>query len=253
MPEIVIYISALLASGLTLISGFGLGTLMLPVFALFFPVEVAVGITAIVHVLNNIFKMGLIYKNVNWKVVLLFGLPGMVGAGLGAFYLLSFKTDAIWFQNEWITVKPLYAIIGFLMILFAVVELKPNIKSFKFSKKYLLPGGFVSGFFGGLSGHQGALRSMFLVRANLEKTTYIATGVAIALMVDATRIPIYWSKYNVHFIQDNLRVLALSTLFAFLGAFLGKKMIKKISYRGVHLTVGVLLIFMGVSMIVGLI
>ena len=33
---------AFLASGLTLYSGFGLGTVLLPAFALFFPVEVAV-------------------------------------------------------------------------------------------------------------------------------------------------------------------------------------------------------------------
>ena len=58
MSEILIYITAIVASGLTLISGFGLGTLMLPVFALFFPLEIAIGMTAIVHVLNNFFKMG---------------------------------------------------------------------------------------------------------------------------------------------------------------------------------------------------
>jgi uncharacterized membrane protein YfcA len=46
---------------LTFFSGFGLGTLMLPVMALFFPVDLAVIATAIVHLANNLFKFGLVY------------------------------------------------------------------------------------------------------------------------------------------------------------------------------------------------
>ena len=118
--EVIIYITAIFASGLTLISGFGLGTIMLPVFALFFPVEVAVGMTAIVHALNNIFKMGLIFKDVNWKTLLYFGVPGIFGAFVGAMLLLQIDTETIWFENDYLSVKPLNTIIGFLMLFFAV-------------------------------------------------------------------------------------------------------------------------------------
>ena len=41
--HLAVALAALFAAGLTLYSGFGLGTLLLPVFALFYPVEVAVG------------------------------------------------------------------------------------------------------------------------------------------------------------------------------------------------------------------
>jgi uncharacterized membrane protein YfcA len=60
--------TALAASLLTLISGFGLGTLLLPVFALFFPLELAVGMTAVVHLLNNLFKFGLLWRAVDRQV-----------------------------------------------------------------------------------------------------------------------------------------------------------------------------------------
>jgi len=53
-------IAALFVSGLTLFSGFGLGTLLMPVFALIFPVEVAVLATAVVHGANNILKITLV-------------------------------------------------------------------------------------------------------------------------------------------------------------------------------------------------
>ena len=56
------------------------------------------------------------------------------------------------------------ALLGFLMIFFAFTELFPKMLQLEFKNKFLIPGGFLSGFFGGLSGHQGALRSMFLIK-----------------------------------------------------------------------------------------
>ena len=49
---------ALLASGLTFFSGFGLGTLLLPAFAPFFPVDRAIALTAAVHFLNGLRPCG---------------------------------------------------------------------------------------------------------------------------------------------------------------------------------------------------
>lgn len=51
--------AAVRISGLTLFSGFGLGTILMPVFALFFPLPLAISATAVVHFANNIFKFGL--------------------------------------------------------------------------------------------------------------------------------------------------------------------------------------------------
>ena len=195
--------------------------------------------------------MGLIFRNVNWKVVLLFGIPGILGSTLGAITLVRLNPNEVWFANEYVEVRYLAAVIGSLMIFFAFADLFPGFKSFSFKKRYLLPGGFISGFFGGLSGHQGALRSMFLIKANLSKVQYIATGVAIALLVDMIRIPIYWTRYDQSFISDNLRVIALSTIFAFLGAFIGKKMIHKITLSSVHLVVSLLMILIGLGLIAG--
>lgn len=48
----------------------------------------------------------------------------------------------------------------------------------------------MSGFFGGLSGNQGAFRSAFLIKAGLSKDAYIATGVVAAVIVDLTRLGI---------------------------------------------------------------
>ena len=65
---VIVGIAAFGVSLLTLFSGFGLGTLLMPVFALFFPVEVAVASTAVVHAANNLFKVGLLARGASVDV-----------------------------------------------------------------------------------------------------------------------------------------------------------------------------------------
>ena len=80
-------------------------------------------------------------------------------------------------------------------------------------------GGLVSGFFGGLSGMQGALRSAFLSRAGLTKEAFIATGVVIACLIDFSRLAIYsaaLARESAHF---NYGLLAAAVLAAFAGEF----------------------------------
>ena len=57
MEIILLCLAAFLASLLTFFSGFGLGTILMPVFALFFPLEMAIALTGVVHLLSNLFKM----------------------------------------------------------------------------------------------------------------------------------------------------------------------------------------------------
>ncbi|MFW6290263.1 MAG: hypothetical protein ACOC0R_04780 [Mariniphaga sp.] len=52
---IIISIAAFFTAVLTFFSGFGLGTILMPVFALFFPVDIAIALTGVVHFTNNLF------------------------------------------------------------------------------------------------------------------------------------------------------------------------------------------------------
>ncbi|MDH0316808.1 TSUP family transporter [Aeromonas caviae] len=84
MELVLIGLAALLTSGLTLFSGFGLGTILMPVFALFFPLPLAIAATAVVHLANNLFKFGLMAKKADWPVVAKFSVPAAITATLGA-------------------------------------------------------------------------------------------------------------------------------------------------------------------------
>ncbi len=233
---------ALAASLITLLSGFGLGTLLLPVFALFFPLEFAIGLTAVVHLLNNLFKLGLLWKNIHWGTVLRFGLPGIMGAYLGARLMLLLGTREPLYQGLMHPVDPLDLAIAGMMLVFGLFEVSKKLNALSLPPRWMMPGGFISGFFGGLSGHQGALRSMFLLRGGLGKEAFIASGVAIACLVDLTRLPTYARGELITNAQQQGTLLLATTLAAFIGAWWGKKLIPKVTMRGVQLSVGAMIL-----------
>ncbi|KAF0091689.1 MAG: protein of unknown function DUF81 [Fusobacteria bacterium] len=176
MIYLIVCITALIASGLTLFSGFGLGTILMPAFAIFFPIEIAIAMTAIVHLANNIFKLFLIGRKVDKKVLLKFA-PFAILAALAGSLLLSVLTNipiltsyTIGSRGYEITIVKV--VIGLFLICFAFLELLPRFEKIEFDKKYLPLGGLISGFFGGLSGHQGALRSAFLSKTGMDKEAW---------------------------------------------------------------------------------
>lgn len=255
METVIIALAALMASGLTLFSGFGLGTLLMPVVALFFPVDVAIGITAIVHFANNIFKLGLVGLHANKEMIIKFGIPAVFAALLGALllgwlaslppvteYALAGKSFAI---------MPVKLIIGIIIIAFIALELSPSFSSITLDKKLLPLGGCISGFFGGISGHQGAFRSMFLLKAGLCKEQFIATGVVLAVMVDLSRMLIYGLEAIAQQQNVDWPLVAVTTLSAFIGAFVGSRLIKKMTIRAIQLIVSGLLIVVALGLISG--
>lgn len=229
---------AFLASGLTLFSGFGLGTILLPAFSLFFPVEAAVGMTAVVHLANNLFKLVLLGRRADRGVVLAFGLPAVAAAVAGARLLLALGGAAP-------------RVIGVVMIAFAALEAVPSLRDMEFSRRWLPAGGALSGFFGGLSGHQGALRSAFLARAGLSKEAFIGTGVVIACLVDLTRLGVYSARFSSVGPGAHAGPVAAATASAFLGAWLGARFMDKVTLEGVRRLVAVMLVAVGLALAAG--
>ena len=241
------------ASLLTFVSGFGLGTLLLPAFALFVPLPVAVTLTAVVHVLNNLFKFSLLRQHVHHPSVVRFGLPAIGGALLGAWLLVRLGKLEPLYYGVYHPVGALQVTIALLMVLFAFLELTPAMRNYRFPAHVQTLGGLVSGFFGGLSGHQGALRSMFLVHGGLSKEGYVATGTAIALLVDFTRIPFYLGSMDITLLAAQLPLLMGCVLAAFAGAWWGRKLLPSITYHGVQIAVAVLLLGIAAGLLGGVI
>jgi uncharacterized protein len=231
----------------------------MPAFALFFPTPVAIAATAVVHLANNIFKVVLVGRKAEWSVILRFALPGAIAAMLGA-YLLSLFTHiptlysySLGAHKYDITVVNL--VIGVLIIIFALMELLPAFSNLTFDRRYLPLGGSLSGFFGGISGNQGALRSTFLIKAGLDKEAYIGTGTVSGVIVDAARLIVYGlSFYTVQFAEasDIGGLVMAATVAAFLGALIGARLVKKVTLRAIQLIVGTMLVIVGFGMATGL-
>src|SRR5687767_9924140 len=133
MELVLIGVVALLTAGLTLFSGFGLGTVLMPVFALFFPVPLAIAATAVVHFVNNIFKFGLMAKKADWRVVLRFSLPAAIAAMAGASLLNLFDSMPViatyTFGGSPFRITVIKAVIGTLIVVFALLELWPKFQA----------------------------------------------------------------------------------------------------------------------------
>ena len=250
-------IAAFLASGITFFSGFGLGTILLPVFALFLPIELAVLATAIVHLLNNLFKLVLVGRHASWHFVIRFGIPAIIAAVAGA-WLLGQMTDLAPIHTYMLgdrihQITPLKLVIGGLLFIFAWFDLLPRLRELSFPPRYIPIGGLLSGFFGGLSGHQGALRSAFLIKTGLSKEAFIATGVVIAVMIDLARLIVYSGTLIDADSSTVSTPVIVATFSAFAGAYLGNKLLRKITIKALQIIVGAMLLLFSVAMMVGLI
>ncbi|MBN2863824.1 MAG: sulfite exporter TauE/SafE family protein [Bacteroidales bacterium] len=257
MELIVICLVAFLTAILTFFSGFGLGTILMPVFAVFFPIEIAIALTGVVHFSNNLFKMSLVGKMADKEVLLKFGIPAIPASFAGAWLLLritrmpSLLEYQLW--NKTLEITPVKLIIAILLIIFSFLEIMPSVQKIQFSRNKLVLGGILSGFFGGLTGIQGAIRSAFLIKSGLSKEAYIATGVIIASLVDFTRLSVYTSRFKESNLHEHLILIIFATLAAIIGAFVGNKLLKKVKLRFVQLLVAIMLFLIAIALGAGII
>lgn len=257
MEIFIICIVAFLAAILTFFSGFGLGTLLTPVFMLFFPVDLAIALTGVVHFFNNLYKIILVGKNADKKVLLRFGITAVLFAFLGAWVLLQIPDAQPLFTYELFgklfEVYPVKFIISVLLIIFASLDLIPRFQKIQFGKDKLPIGGALSGFFGGLSGNQGALRSAFLIKAGLSKEAFIGTAVVVSTFVDFTRLGVYATRFSNAGLVENISLVLSATLAAISGAYIGNKLLKKVTIEFLQVTVAIMLILISIALGAGFI
>jgi len=262
MEILVVGLAAMFVSGLTLFSGFGLGTLLMPVFALFFPVEVAIASTAVVHAANNSLKIPLFARGADWNVVRRFGIPAIFAAFAGAAVLeLIVELEplvAYRIGGRLAEITPVKAVIAVLIFVFALFELLPRFRRLKFDIRFLPLGGVLSGFFGGLSGHQGALRSAFLVKMGLSTEQFVGTAAVIGFMVDMARILVYGAGFMAagmfgEHAYYGWRLVGVAIICAFAGLLIGKRFLKKVTMKTVQILTGVLLLGVAVALGAGIV
>ncbi len=261
MSYLVIAIVAFGASLLSLFSGFGLGSLLVATFVVFFPVEVAISATAVVHLFNNLLKVGIFHRRAVPRIILRFGIPAVLAAFLGALLLTRLSEGAplhTWHLGHRLAeITPLKILMGSLIGGFAIVDMTPGLKKRRLNERWLPLGGALTGFFGGLSGHQGAFRAGFLSRLDFEPEEYVGTQAVLSTMVDVARLLVYGAAvYAGHMAMVSGRyqwtVVGLAIVSAAAGILVGWRFLHKTTFSSLRTLIGVLLLLVGTGLMAGL-
>ncbi len=218
------------------LAGFGSSTLLIPVAVLFMDIKTAVFVVAVFHLLNNVFKIQLFRKNIDFKLFLLFGIPSILTAFSGAMLISGIPFNVV------------RIVLGMFLIVYAVYSfIKPGF-GLKKSRPTAIVGGGLSGFLAGLIGLGGAIRGAFLTAFNLPKEIYVATSAMIAVVIDATRIPTYLVTKTV---QNNSYYVLLPFLcvMAYFGVRTGKVLLQKINQDTFRRIVSLALLAVGVKIL----
>jgi len=215
----------------------------------------AVAAVAPVHLFHNLGKFILLRSHVDRRVLAQFGLPALGAAALGAWGLTGL-TDlpelGAWtlFGNTFV-LCPLKLVIGLSLAVFSGWELFGRGGGIRGAP--LWAGGVASGFLGGLTGHQGAIRSAFFLGKDLPKETFIATGAAVACAVDVTRIAVYLQYFRSLGGSIPWSDVGAGIAGAAAGLWVGRRGLKQISGQGFRKVVGVGLLVFGVLLAGGVV
>ena len=257
MEIVIISLITFLGAVLTFFSGFGLGTILTPVMMVFFPVEVAIALTGIVHFSNNIFKLFIVGKNINKEVFVRFGIPAVIGALVGSLLLFKISGNTVAYSYIFFgnikEVSLIKFVVSLLLIVFALIDLIPFFGKLKFDNKSLPLGGALSGFFGGLTGNQGALRSAFLIKFGLEKRVFISTTVVISSLVDFTRLSVYAKNLFGINLSDYYALGVFAIFSGILGSLVGNKLLEKVTLKSIRILVAVLILLLATGLLTGII
>jgi uncharacterized membrane protein YfcA len=228
--------AAFVVAALMVATGFGLATALTPLFLLAYDIKTAVVLVAVVHLANGLFRLALYRLHADWRIVTRFGLASVAGALAGA-----------WLQRR--VADPALEIgLGALLVVLGLVALLPMENPWKFPPVMDQLGGFLSGMLGGLIGNQGAVRSGYLLNYGLGKEAFIATGTAIACLIDVTRLPVYLWNYGAE-MAGKWAPLAGVVAAAWAGTFVGKGLVSRLPLVWFRRIVAVMIVVAGAALI----
>ena len=82
---------------------------------------------------------------------------------------------------------------------------------------------------------------------------FIGTAVVVSTFVDFTRLSVYATRFNKTGLSDNLILVVCATLAAIAGAYIGNKLLKKVTLRFLQVTIAIMLIIISLALGAGLI
>ncbi len=234
--ELFVIVVGFLAGMTASVAGFGIGSFLIPLVSVQTGIEVAIALVSLPHFLGTSIRLGLLKAKVNRKILIRFGILSAIGGLTGALIHTFFESDI------------LQVIFAVMLISAGVLGVLQITEHLRFGKTSASIAGLASGFFGGLVGEQGGIRSVALLNFEIEKEAFIATATATALMVDAVRMPVYFLTQAGQ-VSEFLIVLILSSVAVVVGTFTGNLVLRKIPERSFRRVVSFLVLFLGIFLL----
>ena len=239
MSALLFLVLALVSEVAGTIAGFGSSVFFVPLAGFFFDFHEVLALTSILHVFSNTAKLVLFRSAVQWRLLLLLGIPSTLLVILGAWLStrLEFKYTEL--------------ILGLFLIVFSTFFLvRPKAKLSPNPLNAVAAGG-AAGFLAGLIGTGGAIRGLALGAFDLEKNVFVATSAAIDSGVDFSRMIVYLRSGFLA--AESFWFVPALLVVAFAGSYAGRLLLNKIQQQSFRRIVLVLVLLIGLTTLGGFI
>jgi uncharacterized membrane protein YfcA len=234
---ILLFLAAIIAGAIASVTGFGIGSLLTPIFALQVSVKLAVAAVSVPHLVGTVQRFWRLRASIDRRVLWGFGVTSAIGGLAGA--LLHSQAGS----------RALSVVFGALLLLAAVSQLTGFMDRIRWGRRAAWLAGATSGLFGGLVGNQGGIRTAAMLGFDVPKEAFVATATAIALAVDAARMPVYFAVSGRE-LFDVAQPIAIATLGVVIGTTVGTRVLSRLPPQVFRNIIGVLLLVLGIYMIV---
>jgi len=235
--SILVVIAAFFAGAVSSVAGFGIGSILTPVLGLGIGAKLAVAAASIPHLFGNALRLWTLRDRVDKQVLKTFGVMSAAGALAGALLHAAVATHLF---------KMLF---GIVLIAFGAAGVMGWTDRLRFGRRGAWIGGGFSGFLGGLFGNQGGIRAAAMLGFDVLKEVFVATAVAIALVVDSARMPVYAFSTGRELVKI-WPLIAIAVVAVIAGTLLGRTLLGRIPERYFRRIVSALLVSLGIAVLI---
>lgn len=228
--------ASVLAGAIASVSGFGIGSLLTPLFNIPYDMRLAVAAVSIPHLVATSLRLWLMRRDVNRQVLRSFGVMSATGGLTGAIL------------QQYATAPGLTLVFAALLIFAGLAGLTGLSERLRFGPRTGWIAGVLSGMLGGLVGNQGGIRSAALLGSQLSPAAFVATATAAGLIVDAARMPVYVVMEHSRLLAD-LGVIGVATLGVVVGTVAGRPILRTLPPALFRKLVSALILVLGVYML----
>jgi uncharacterized protein len=229
--------AAIVAGAIASVAGFGIGSILTPVFALRVDMQLAVAAVAIPHLAATALRLSMMRQHVDWRLVRAFGTMSAAGGLAGALLQQRLRGPG------------LVMVFGGLLVFAGLTSLTGMMERVRLGRTAAWMAGLLSGVFGGLVGNQGGIRSAALLGFDVRPAAFVASATAAALMVDLARMPVYVAL-EAHRLVDLAGLIALAAVGAVAGTIGGERVLRRIPPPLFKKLVSALVLALGIYMLV---